>query len=127
MFDLLKKKIGGFIDNLTKKEEEKVEKAPPEEKPEKKEVPVEKPAPPVEEKPTPSEDGGGWWEAERIVNTRVSKKDGREYRVRWKGYSPREDSWLPAEAISDDLLQDWMERQKVSSRRPGSRRRRRRT
>ncbi len=45
MFDLLKKKIGGFIDGLTKKEEKK----PPEEKPEK--PPAEEAKAPVEEKP----------------------------------------------------------------------------
>jgi fused signal recognition particle receptor len=45
MFDLLKKKIGGFIDNLTKKEEKKL----PEEKPEK--PPLEEVRAPVEEKP----------------------------------------------------------------------------
>jgi len=56
MFDFLKKKIGGFVDKLTKKESEKPPKKPeeePEEKPpEKIEPPKAKPAPkPAEKKP----------------------------------------------------------------------------
>ena len=67
MFDFLKKKIGGFVDKLTKKEEEKepVEEKPPEKKPEEKPKEVPKPKeipkvkkeepkaeePPKEEKP----------------------------------------------------------------------------
>jgi len=57
MFDFLKKKITGFVDKLTKKEEEKAEEKPPEKKPkEKPEKKIEKPPPkPVKEKPKPVE------------------------------------------------------------------------
>jgi fused signal recognition particle receptor len=47
MFDFLKKKINGFVDKLTQKEEEKEPKKPPEKKPVKKKAPkpIEKPKP----------------------------------------------------------------------------------
>ncbi|XP_039276718.1 heterochromatin protein 1-like [Nilaparvata lugens] len=43
------------------------------------------------------------YEVEKLIKSRVFKGK-TEYLVRWKGYSPRSDSWEPAKNLSCDAL-----------------------
>jgi transposase len=53
------------------------------------------------------------FEPERIVDERV-RGGATEYRVRWKGYAPSEDTWEPSSQFivgGQQLLRDWRRRQ----------------
>ena len=52
------------------------------------------------------------WEVEYIKSER---KDGTEFLVKWAGVDdngkPWKDSWVPREDVTDDLVQDWRQKQ----------------
>lgn len=54
-------------------------------------------------------DGEDEWEIEAIVDSRGSQQS-REYRVRWKGFPPEQDTWLSEVALRNapDLLQEYL-------------------
>ena len=57
--------------------------------------------------------GDDVYEAQNIVGMRV--RDGRtEYRVRWKGYAPHEDTWEPLEHLRNakELLRNFHKRRR---------------
>ena len=69
-----------------------------------------------EEGESSSDDGPPSEEVETLVGQRRSKADGgaNEYKIRWKGYGPDEDTWQPQEALCcDDLLHDFWEQRRV--------------
>jgi hypothetical protein len=41
------------------------------------------------------------WEVECIVDHRGKTKRNAEFRIRWKGYGPNDDSWLPWKEARD--------------------------
>jgi hypothetical protein len=49
------------------------------------------------------ERGDAFWEAETIVDMRQRKDGAHEYRVRWKGFPPSEDTWEPESNLCDSL------------------------
>ncbi|MFN7173082.1 MAG: chromo domain-containing protein, partial [Fimbriimonadaceae bacterium] len=54
------------------------------------------------------------YEVEAIVDHR-DRADGREYKVRWVGYTARDDSWVRAADIqADRLVQDYLDSSKLS-------------
>ena len=62
------------------------------------------------EKPPPKIiDGEPEWEVEKIINSRLHGRYKRlQFLVRWKGFPPSEDSWVPELDLSAlDLLKDF--------------------
>lgn len=48
----------------------------------------------------------------KIVDVRYTKSDKREFLIRWKNYSPKQDSWEPEENLScDELISKFLEEQ----------------
>jgi hypothetical protein len=63
----------------------------------------------VNAKPVPivTEDGQEEWLIDSIVEERIRGRK-MQYRVRWFGYGPEDDSWLPAHELSDcEALDKW--------------------
>ena len=63
-----------------------------------------------------SGDGASLEEVEKIVGTRRSKTDGdkNEFKIRWKGYGPGDDTWEPEEALlCPDLVEAFWEERRV--------------
>lgn len=61
-------------------------------------------------------DGQHVFEPERIVNERPAADGTTEYRIRWKGYAPNEDTWEPQGNLlggSKRLLRDWARRHRA--------------
>ena len=58
----------------------------------------------------------GTWRAERVLAARVSKKRGRQWLVRWWGWSPAFDSWskVVERSLIDDFLAAEAEKEKKS-------------
>jgi hypothetical protein len=48
------------------------------------------------------------YEVEALVGKKVTNGKTR-YRVRWKGYGPNSDLWVPQEDIADDLIEAYQE------------------
>ena len=66
-----------------------------------------------------------WFEVEKIIDernkpTKSSNRNSesmKEYLVRWKGYDPTYDSWIPASDIgSGQLIYDFREKRKALAR-----------
>jgi len=63
------------------------------------------------------------WEVEKIVDQRFEDEEGNkidvQYRVRWKGFPPGEDTWEPMENLQESLLEveAFKERRKRRDRR----------
>lgn len=60
-------------------------------------------------------DGKERFEPERIVSERRAVDGSVEYRIRWKGYAPEQDTWEPSEHLlggRKQLLRDWTRRQR---------------
>ena len=54
------------------------------------------------------------YEVENIVSHRLDKKGQYEYKVRWKGYKPEDDTWEPYEQFTDPrTVTKYWERQGV--------------
>ena len=47
-----------------------------------------------------------FWEVDSIVGRRVVKRNQIQYLVRWKGCTPEDDTWEPAENLCDSAYQD---------------------
>lgn len=48
----------------------------------------------------------------KIIDVRYTKSDKREFLIRWKNYSPKQDSWEPEENLScDELISKFLEDQ----------------
>jgi hypothetical protein len=57
------------------------------------------------------------FEPERIVGERRASDGSVEYRIRWKGYQPAQDTWEPVEHLRAGrrgLLRDWAKRQRAN-------------
>ena len=66
--------------------------------------------------PPHSGDGASLEEVEKIVETRRSEIDGdkNEFKIRWKGYGPGDDTWEPEEALlCPDLVEAFWEERRV--------------
>jgi len=63
--------------------------------------------------PDLAEDGTEVWQVEQILKQRT-KRGKQEYLLRWKGYSPDWDSWVPASEFEnmDELLQEFQTRKR---------------
>jgi hypothetical protein len=62
----------------------------------------------VEPLPMEIVDGEEWWEVDAIMDARVVH-NRPQYRVRWKGFPPSEDMWLPwAEVQQLDVFKNFM-------------------
>lgn len=60
-----------------------------------------------------------FWEVEAILAHRdKSKKLGREYLVRWKGFSPSDDSWIPLDNFGGEreMVKEYHREQAVEER-----------
>jgi hypothetical protein len=56
-------------------------------------------------------------QVEEILDQRMSKKDGekREFKIRWKGYGPKEDTWEIEDNLHcEDLLNAFWEKRRVA-------------
>ncbi|KAK7573797.1 hypothetical protein V9T40_010988 [Parthenolecanium corni] len=59
------------------------------------------------------------YEVLKIVDVRYTKSDKREFLIRWKNYSPKQDSWEPEENLScDELISKFLEEQEKRSKEP---------
>ena len=66
-----------------------------------------------DDSPTDAEGDDSELEVDKIVNSRYNKKRQRvEYRVRWLGYSERDDTWEPVEHLgnAEQLIVEYKER-----------------
>ena len=62
-------------------------------------------------------DGSSVWEAEAILRERTrrsgrSRKNVKEYLIRWAGFPPSEDSWIPEADVGAQLVHEWTDRQR---------------
>ncbi len=57
------------------------------------------------------------YEVSHIVAERRCRDGSKEYRIRWVGYAPNDDTWLPEDSLGScqDVLMEWLNRPK----RPG--------
>lgn len=63
-------------------------------------------------------DASEWWSAERIVASRTTTRGrGRkrrtviQYRIRYAGYGPNDDSWEDADGVGRPLVREWKKSQ----------------
>ena len=65
------------------------------------------------EPPPDMVDGEPEWEVEQIVGMRLfGQKKTKQYRIRWKGYSPTHDTWEPAKDVhAPELVQQFLKEQ----------------
>lgn len=64
----------------------------------------------LEEKGKEKEDESGFYEVEEILAERKRAR-GKEYLVRWKGYSPSHDSWVKESDLrANELLAEYHRR-----------------
>ena len=54
---------------------------------------------------TPGPDSYGEYEIEKIVGARGAKGSSRFYRIKYKGYSDKDNTWEPAKNVSAQLAQ----------------------
>ena len=49
------------------------------------------------------------WEVEKVINSQLHRRNKRlQFLVRWKGFPPSEDSWVPEPDLSTpDLVEDF--------------------
>jgi hypothetical protein len=65
------------------------------------------------EQPSPvmTADGLEEYAIEKIIDERKRRR-GKQYLVRWVGYGPEEDCWLPAHELDEcEALDRWLERE----------------
>ncbi|CAB9526902.1 Chromodomain Y-like protein 2 [Seminavis robusta] len=51
------------------------------------------------------DDGGDWYQAENVVDARKNDMGGWEFRVRWVGFGPNDDTWEPESNLCDTLFE----------------------
>lgn len=60
----------------------------------------------------PKEDPNKEWEVEKIIDY-AEEKTGRVFRIRWKGFGPKHDTWEPEKNLNcNDIIQKFMKRMK---------------
>ncbi|KAI9582070.1 chromodomain-helicase-DNA-binding protein 1 isoform X2 [Glossina fuscipes] len=60
----------------------------------------------------PKEDPNKEWEVEKIIDY-AEEKAGRVFRIRWKGFGPKHDTWEPEKNLNcNDIIQKFMKRMK---------------
>ncbi len=72
----------------------------------------------------PAESSGASFTVERLLASRM-RQGLQQYKVRWKGYGPVDDSWEPADHISNHLIDTFIREQNGMKRTRRQRRRRR--
>ena len=72
---------------------------------------------PPEEESEPTEEKGVYLEVEKLLRHRKSQtREGEfEYKIRWKGYKAKDDTWEPASNVTPDLLDEYHSRPKVQA------------
>lgn len=64
-------------------------------------------------KATSKEDPDKEWEVEKIIDYAIEKA-GRIFRIRWKGFGPKNDTWEPEKNLyCDDLIKKFMKRMEL--------------
>lgn len=64
----------------------------------------------IASKSAPKEDPNKEWEVEKIIDYAI-EKTGRIFRIRWKGFGPKNDTWEPEKNLyCDSLIQKFMKR-----------------
>ena len=79
------------------------------------------------ERPPPEiVEGEPEWEVEKVINSRLHGRHKKlQFLVRWKGFPPSEDSWVPESDLSaPDLIRDFYATHSHAPRQLLSRRRR---
>ncbi|XP_055639153.1 aspartic and glutamic acid-rich protein-like [Toxorhynchites rutilus septentrionalis] len=73
--------------------------------------PGKKVAPKEESDEEDEEDDGKEYEVERIIDVHIKRGGVREYLVRWKGFTAKDDTWEPADNLScADLIEKFNEK-----------------
>ena len=62
--------------------------------------------PPAGPEPLLEDDGREVWEVEKVLSSRKFPGDSEpSYLIRWKGYSPDQDSWEPASGVNNETIE----------------------
>lgn len=99
-------------------------KASPKKTPEKKSKTSKKSKPPPKPKtkaakkqtvPTDDEDDEQDWEVEKVVDVRYNEDGTKDFKIRWKGCDPSQDTWEPeANVNSPDLVNEFMNKTDIA-------------